>query len=156
MKVLGAENQHLDLSYESVIMAQRPRKAKKLRAQKEEPRERKSLLRIPVCQANICFLITVPVHRNEPTVCHGALYSQCFVCLHAPRGNPSQRHCILLWLPQGLRHGELFRWMRTRAKRKAIKRMSDAVYWSEGGRHLAKLCCATKPLFILKRPQGFV
>lgn len=56
----------------------------------------------------IHFCILVTLHWNEPLVCHGALHTQCLFCLHVTRGNTPQCYCILLWLPQGVGHGELF------------------------------------------------
>lgn len=42
----------------------------------------------------------------QPSLCHAALHTRCIAGVHAPRGNSSQRHCLLLWTAQGYWYGE--------------------------------------------------
>ncbi|XP_037323266.1 solute carrier family 13 member 2-like isoform X2 [Pungitius pungitius] len=47
----------------------------------------------------------VPVDRLEPFVRDDPLHPQRLLCLHVARGHAPKRHCLLLWFPQGVRHG---------------------------------------------------
>ena len=53
------------------------------------------------CLLSLSVIGAVPVHRDEPSVHHGALYAQRLIRLHAARGHAAQRHRLLLRLPQG-------------------------------------------------------
>lgn len=53
-----------------------------------------------------CVVITVPVHWNQSSVRHGAVYPECLFCLHAACCYASKCYSLLLWIPQGCWHGE--------------------------------------------------
>lgn len=48
----------------------------------------------------------VSVYKPEPSVCDDPLHTECVLRIHAACGHTPQRHCLLLWLPQSVRHGE--------------------------------------------------
>lgn len=52
------------------------------------------------------FLCTGWSNLPQPSLCHAALHTLCISGLHAPRGNSSQCHCLLLWTAQGYWYGE--------------------------------------------------
>lgn len=52
------------------------------------------------------FLCTGWSNLSQPSLCHAALHTLCIAGLHAPRGNSSQCHCLLLWTAQGYWYGE--------------------------------------------------
>lgn len=54
------------------------------------------------------FCVSVKVYWNEPLVYHGTLHTECLFCFHVACSNAPQCYRFLLWLPQGVGHGETF------------------------------------------------
>ncbi|KAM3601115.1 uncharacterized protein V6R79_007814 [Siganus canaliculatus] len=53
--------------------------------------------------------VHVSVHTLEPSVRDDSLHAQLLLRLHVASGHAPQRHRFLLWSPQGLRHGQIWR-----------------------------------------------
>ena len=49
---------------------------------------------------------SVPVYKPEPSVRDDPLHAQRLLRLHAAGGHAPQRHRLLVWYPQSVRHGE--------------------------------------------------